>query len=163
MKTARIIAAAALLASAWAVSAKPVPAPASSAAPSPAQLVMLRQSGMDMSATTLNLIKGGSANGMPLKSLGFAANGLAKWAQAMPALFADGTRPVPSRARAEVWTNKADFAAKSAAFSAATKALAAAIAAEDQTAFASALASTGAACKGCHDTYQAPPAAKPAG
>lgn len=162
MKTARIITAAALLASAWAVSAKPVPQTVP-AAPSPAQLVAARQAGMDMSATTLNLIKGGSANGMPLKSLGFAANGLAKWAQAMPTLFADSTRGMPSRARGEIWTSKADFAAKNAAFTDATKALVAAIAADDQTAFASALASTGAACKGCHDSYQVPPPAKPAG
>ncbi|MEN9682441.1 MAG: hypothetical protein RLZZ427_192 [Pseudomonadota bacterium] len=159
MKTARIIAATALFASAWAVAAKP----AEPTAPTPAQLVAARQSGMDMAATTLNLIKGGSANGMPLKSLGFAANGLTKWAQAMPGLFADNTRTAPSRARAEVWTNQADFAAKNAAFADATKALVAAIAADDQPAFAAALAATGTACKGCHETYQAPPAAKPAG
>ena len=161
MKTARIIAAAALLASAWAVSAAPAPHGASPS-PSPAQLVAARQAGMDMSATSLNLIKGGSANGMPLKSLSFAAKGLANWAQAMPALFAETTRTATSRARPEVWTNKADFAAKAAAFGDATKALAAAAAAEDQAAFASALASTGAACKGCHDSYQVPPPARPA-
>lgn len=161
MKTARIIAVAALLASAWAVSAKPA-APAAAPAPSPASLVALREAGMDMSATSLNLLKGASENGMALKKLAFPASGLAKWAAAMPALFADSTRGIPSRARPEVWTNKADFAAKAAALAEATKALAAAANAEDQAGFASALASTGAACKGCHDSFQAPPPAKPA-
>lgn len=159
MKTARIIAIAALAVTGWAVQAKPAPKPAG---PSPAEQVTLRQAGMDMAATTLNLLKGASANGTPLKNLAFAAGGLAKWAAVSPSLFGEATRGLPSRAKPEIWTNKADFAAKNAALVDATKALAAAAAAEDSAAFASALASTGAACKGCHDSYQAPPPAKPA-
>ena len=153
MKSARIIAAASLLVTGWALSAKPAAAPA---APSAAQIVAARQAGMAMSATSLNMMKGASANGMPLKNLAFSAVGLAKWAQAMPALFAENTRGLPSRAKPEVWTNKADFAAKSAAFADATKALADAAKAEDKDAFATALASVGGACKGCHDSYQTP-------
>lgn len=160
MKIMAIAALAALGATAIAVQAKPAPAPAS---PSAAQLVAARQAAMAMSATSVNMLKGGSANGMPLKSLAFPANSLAKWAVAMPAMFANSTKGQPSRARPEVWTNKADFAAKADAMAQATKALAAAAAAEDKDAFASALASTGAACKGCHDSYQAPPPPKPAG
>ncbi len=160
MKIMAIAALAALGATAFAVQARPAPAPAS---PSAAQLVAARQAAMAMSATSVNMLKGGSANGMPLKSLAFPANGLAKWAVAMPAMFAESTKGQPSRARPEVWTNKADFAAKADAMAQATKALAAAAAAEDKDAFASALASVGGACKGCHDSYQAPPPAKPAG
>ncbi len=160
MKPARLIAAAALAATAAGALARPVSAPAG---PSPAQLVAARQAGMDMAATSLNLLRGGSTNGMPLKSLTFAATGLAKWAQVMPALFPASTRGEISRTRPEAWTNPADFASKSAAFSSATKSLAAAAAAEDKDAFAAALASTAAACKGCHDSYQVPPPAKPVG
>ena len=160
MKMARFVALAALGVTAFAVQAKPAPAPA---APSAAQLVAARQAAMALSATSVNLLKGASANGMPLKSLAFSANGLAKWAAAMPALFADSTKGISPRAKAEIWTNKADFTAKADAFTQATKALAAAAAAEDKDAFASALASVGGACKGCHDSYQAPPPAKPAG
>ena len=160
MKTARLIAIAALAVTGWAVQAKPAQQPAG---PTPAQQVMLRQAGMDMAATTLNLLKGASANGTPLKNLAFASNGLAKWATAMPSLFGASTQGVPSRAKSEIWANPADFAAKNAALVEATKALATAAAAEDADGFASALASTGAACKGCHDSYQAPPPAKPAG
>lgn len=160
MKLARIAALTALGMTAFALQAKPAPAPAG---PGAAQLVAARQAGMDLSATSVNLLKGASANGTPLKSLAFSANGLAKWAAAMPALFAPSTKGQPSRAKPEVWTNPADFAAKADAFAQATKALAAAAAAEDKDGFASALASVGGACKGCHDSYQAPPPAKPAG
>jgi cytochrome c556 len=79
----------------------------------------------------------------------------------MPALFAPSTRAVASRAKPEVWANQADFAAKAAAFAAASKALAAAAQADDKAAFTSALASTGASCKGCHDSYQVPPPPPP--
>lgn len=160
MKAARWLIVAGLALTGWSLSAKPGPAPA---APKPQDLVVARQAGMALSATSLNFIKGASANGMPAKNLAFAAGGLAKWAAAMPALFAESTRTVPSRTRAEVWTNKADFAAKSAAFAEAAKALSAAAQADDKEALAAALASTGAACKGCHDSYQTPPTPPRAG
>lgn len=158
MIAARIVIAGALLAGAWAVSAKPAAKPVG---PAPQDLVLARQAGMAMSAATLNLIKGSSTNGAPLKNLAFPAGGLAKWAAASPALFAESTRGVPSRALPAVWTNKADFAAKAKAFADATRALADAAKAEDKAAFDAALASTAASCKGCHDSYQAPPGPAP--
>ncbi len=159
MMTARIFLAGALLASGYALYAKPPAA----GAPSGAELVLARQSGMDMSVSTLTLLKNASGNGVPLKNLVFPASGLAKWAAAMPALFAENTKGLPSRAKPTVWTDRAGFNAKAADFGAATKALAAAAAADDKPAFDAALATIGASCKGCHDAYQAPPpATKPA-
>ena len=49
------------------------------------------------------------------------------------------------------------------AFADATAALATAAKADDKDAFTAALASTNAACKGCHEAYQAPPPAAKAG
>ena len=158
MKTARILIASGLAASAWAVYAKPAPAPA---APKAQDIVAVRQAGMAMSAVTLNTLKSASANAASVKGLSFASGGLARWAASMPALFAPSTKAVASRARPEVWTNQADFAAKAAAFATATKALAAAAQADDKEAFTAALASTGASCKGCHDSYQVPPPPPP--
>ena len=158
MIAARILIAGALVATGWAATANSAP---HAAGPSPQELVAARQAGMMMSASSLNLLKGASANGAPLKNLTFPASGLAKWAAAMPALFADNTRGVASRATAKVWTQKADFAAKAKAFADSTKALADAAKAEDKPAFDAALASTAASCKGCHDTYQTPPAPPP--
>ncbi|MFM5947664.1 MAG: hypothetical protein ACKOPM_00320, partial [Novosphingobium sp.] len=94
MIAARIIIAGALLATGWAVYAKPVARPVS---PSPQDLVLARQAGMAMSASTMNLLRGASTNGAPLKSLAFPASGLAKWAAAAPALFAESTKGVLSR------------------------------------------------------------------
>jgi cytochrome c556 len=159
MNTARLVLAGALLASGYAVYAKPAPRPT---APTGKELVTARQAGMDMAAATLILLKNASANGAPLKTLAFPASGLAKFAGVAPALFSDNTKGVASRAKPNVWTDRAGFEAKAADFANATKALAAAAAAEDKAAFDAALASTGMSCKGCHDTYQVPPpAAKP--
>ena len=158
MIAARIVIAGALIATGWAATANSAP---KAAGPSPQELVLARQAGMAMSATSLNFLKGASANGAPLKGLAFSAGGLAKWAAAMPAMFADNTKGVPSRATAKVWTQKADFLARSKAFADSTKALADAAKADDRVAFDAALASTAASCKGCHDTYQVPPAPPP--
>ncbi len=160
MNAARLILTGALLTSAVALYAKPAAKPA---APSPAEIVTARQAGMDMSVATLAGLSNASANGVALKNLAFSANGLAKWATVVPTLFSSNTKGQTSRAKPEVWTDRAGFEAKAQAYIDATKALAAAAAADDKAGFTTALASTKAACKGCHDTYQVPPpAAKPA-
>lgn len=157
MMAARIIAAAGLLATAWALQAKP----AKQAGPSPQELVAARQAGMAMGANTLGAINLGAANGSAPKSLGFPARALAKWSNAMPALFAPVTKSAPSRARPEVWSDPAGFVSKAKAFQDAAQALVAATEADDKAALDAALASTKAACKGCHDSYQVPPPPPP--
>lgn len=164
MKSARLVAAIALGAiafGAFGVNARPAPKPAK---PTPQELVAARQAGFAMSAAVMGGISAAVKAGAPAKSQVFAARGMAKWSAAMPALFAASTRGIgPSRAKAEIWTNRADFAAKAADYAKATEALAAAAAADDSAALSAALASTGAACKACHDSYQAPPPAPKAG
>ena len=160
MNAARIILAGALLTSGYALYAKPMAHPS---APSGAELVAARQAGMDMSASTLTLLKNASTNGVPLKNLAFPSSGLARWAAALPTMFSDNTKGVVNRAKPAIWTDRAGFNAKAQVFIDATKALSAAAAADDKPGFDAALASTGAACKGCHESYQVqPPAAKPA-
>jgi cytochrome c556 len=159
MNTARLILAGALLSSGYSLYAKPVASPG---APSVAQLVTARQAGMDLSVSTLAMLSNASANGVALKNLAFPAGGLAKWATVLPTLFSENTKGNASRAKPNVWTDRAGFNAKSQAYIDATKALSAAATAEDKAGFDAALASTKAACKGCHDTYQVPPPAKPA-
>ena len=158
MKAARLVLAGALLTSGYALYAKP---PAHAPTPTAAELVAARQAGMDMSASSLNLLKSASSNGVPLKNLAFPAGGLAKWAVVLPTLFADSTKGAKSQAKAEVFTDHAGFGTKAQAYIDATKALAAAAAADDKPAFDAALATTGAACKGCHDAFKVPPPAKP--
>ena len=159
MNAARIILAGALLTSGYALYAKPMAHPS---APSGAELVSARQAGMDMSASTLTLLKNASTNGVPLKNLAFPAGGLGKWAVVLPTMFSENTKNVVSRAKPTVWTDRAGFNVKAQTFIDATKALSAAAAADNKPGFDAALASIGAACKGCHESYQVqPPAAKP--
>lgn len=167
MKTARIIALAAIATTAIAVQAQTKPAkqtkPAPVAAPAPQDIVAARQSAMVMSIATTSAMRSAAANGTPVKNLAFIADGLAKWGTTLPAMFAPSTAQIASRAKPEIWTDQAGFAAKAKDFAAATAALAAAAKADDKDAFTAALASTGAACKGCHDSFQAPPPATKAG
>jgi cytochrome c556 len=157
MKAARIIAAGALLATGWALYAKPAkPAPVSAQ-----DQVAVRQAAMALSAVTLGTIGNGAANGAAPKSLGFPARSLAQWADALPAMFNPATRAVPSRAKPEVFSDRAGFLASAKAFQDSTKALVAATKADDKEALNAALVSTRAACKGCHDTYQVPPPPPP--
>ena len=158
MHAARIVLAGALLTWGYAVYAKPME---NSGAPSGAELVAARQAGMDMSAATLTLLKNANTNGVPLKNLAFPASGLAKWAVVLPSLFSGNTKGIASRAKPSVWMDRAGFNAKAQAFIEATKELSAAATAGNKPAFEAALASTGAACKGCHESFQVqPPAAK---
>ena len=159
MRAAHIFLAGALLTSAYAVYAKPME---HTGAPSGAELVNARQAGMDMSAATLTLLKNASSNGVPLKNLAFPASGLDKWAVVLPSLFSENTKGVTSRAKPAVWMDRPGFNARTQTFVDATKALGAAAAADNKPAFDAALASTGAACKRCHESFQVqPPAAKP--
>lgn len=166
MKTARIIALAALATTAFAVQAQTKPKaakPAAVAAPSPEEIVAARQAAMVMSVGATSAMRSAAANGTPVKNLAFVASGVAKWGAALPAMFAPSTAKVPSRAKAEIWIDQAGFAAKAKEFADATAALAAAAKADDKDAFTAALASTNASCKGCHDSFQAPPPAAKAG
>lgn len=160
MKTARIVIALGVAATAAAISAKPAPAPAG---PKPADIVAVREAAMTMGATSLNALKNASAAGTPVKNLAFGARGLAKWGAVLPTMFPDSTKGIPSRAKPEVWSDRVGFTSKAAEFGQASEALLAAAQADDKDAFAAALARTGAACKGCHDSYQAPPPAAKAG
>ena len=161
MKTARVIALAAIATTAFAVQAQTKTA--KPAAPSAEEIVAARQSAMVMSVGATSAMRSAAANGTPVKNLAFIANGLAKWGTALPAMYAPSTAKATSRAKPEVWTDQAGFAAKAKDFADATAALAAAAKADDKEAFTAALASTNASCKSCHDAFQAPPPAAKAG
>lgn len=170
MKLARIVAIAALATTALAVQAQTKPAKpakpfaaAPLAAPTAQEIVSARQASMVLSVGALSALRSASANGTAVKNLAFVAGGLAQWGTALPGMFAESTRSTTSRAKPEIWTDKAGFAEKAKAFADATAALSVAAKADDKEAFTAALASTNAACKGCHESFQAPPPAAKAG
>ncbi|ANY19533.1 Cytochrome c' precursor [Tsuneonella dongtanensis] len=121
----------------------------------PALLVEARQGGMAMSVAAIGAIGSGLERKAPPKSYRMAAMGLAHFATSLPALFDQKTSKVAgTEASPAIWSDSAGFAARMAEYRDATGALLSAIDANDEAAVAAALASTKAACKACHDTYQ---------
>jgi len=69
--------------------------------------------------------------------------------------FADGTDKGTTRAKPEIWQNKADFTAKMDDLTTAVNALqTVANQGTDRKAIAEGVAATGKACKACHDEYK---------
>ena len=138
------------------VSAKSSPnaAPATAQA-TPADFVRARQAGMHMAATLY-------AKGIAPRARGEGdikdtpwSEGLEMWAAAIPGLFPEGSAHPQSRAKAEIWKNKADFDAKAKAMGAAAARVTAAGKAGDLKAYAAAAQDTTNACKACHTVYRA--------
>jgi cytochrome c556 len=129
---------------------------------SPAQLVAARQSAFHLSGAAMGRMKAAIEAGEDPKAYAYMARGVMRWARALPTLFPESTRTVtPSRARPEIWAGKPDFEAKAAAYAEAAAALAAAAESGDKAAFAARHMATAAACKACHDLYQAPSPPRP--
>ncbi len=119
------------------------------------KLVDARKGGMAMSVAALGAISSGLESGAPTKSYRLPASGLAHFAQSLPALFDARTQGDGlSKASPAVWSDPEGFAARVDQYGAATERLLAAVTADDRPAIEAALASTKAACKACHDTYQ---------
>jgi cytochrome c556 len=68
--------------------------------------------------------------------------------------FADGTDKGTTRAKPEIWENKADFKQKMEDLTAAVNALQTAAAGSDKKAIGAQVGAVGKACKACHDEYK---------
>ena len=121
----------------------------------PDQVVAARQAAFNLSASTFGGMRGAVEGGGEVKPLAFGARGLARWAEALPTMFPQGTDLPASRALPALWRDRAGFDAKAAAFRPATASLAAAAAAGDKPAFAAAYKAVGESCGSCHDSYRA--------
>lgn len=140
-----------------ALAGKPAPRP------SPQDLVNAREAAMTMSVAALSAVRAQSEK-PSVKGAAFAAGGLARWGQAIPAMFPDSTKALTgTEALPAIWANRADFEAKAAAFAKAAETMAAAARADDKATLAAAVETTAGACKACHDTYRVPPPPRPAG
>ena len=121
------------------------------------EIVAARQAAFHLSGAAMGNMRGAIEREADPKGQAYAARGVARWARALPALFPDSTAAVtPTRARPEIWRNKANFEAKAAAYAAAADRLAEVAASGDKQAFADQHRATAATCKACHDLYQAP-------
>jgi len=126
---------------------------------SPEQSILARQAALEMSAVTFGEMKRGAASGAEARTQGFYAGALASWARVLPWLFpagtADGATSTPTEAKAEIWTNRADFDAKAAAYLAATNRLVDLSKVNDTAGFQAQLAVVKETCAACHRSYQA--------
>ena len=120
------------------------------------QVVATRQGGMAMVGSIADLMKAGVAAGADPKLYKEPAAALAEWGTAYPALFPDGTQNVGgTKAKAEIWSDRAGFEKANAAFVAASTTLAKAAESGDKAAFAAAFAEEGKTCGACHRAYKA--------
>jgi cytochrome c556 len=118
-------------------------------------VVLGRQAGMHM-ATTLMVksIRPAARAGLNVADQDAAAEGLTLWAQAIPGMFPVGSALPGSRARPEIWQNKADFDAKAAAFGEAAARLEVLAKAGDAAGFAPQVEVVQARCSACHKAYR---------
>lgn len=120
------------------------------------QAVQARRAGMFMSGAVMASMKAGIDAGASPRSQAFPAGTLARWAGAMPGLFPAGSGAAPgSKARPEIWTNRADFEARAAALAAAATRLQDLAQADDAAGFAAQWTEVRAGCQSCHDAYKA--------
>ncbi|ADK99330.1 cytochrome c [Brevundimonas subvibrioides] len=126
--------------------------------PGPSEIVAARQAAFAMSAAAFGSIRTGLDSGAPAQGLAFTAGGLNRWATALPTMFPAGTGsdslPGATKAKAGIWTNRADFEAKAAAYKAATADLQAKIAANDTPGALEAWTAVRGTCGSCHDAYR---------
>lgn len=146
--------------SALAACAASVPGPRSAAAPAlDAQairgIVLARQAAMHMSTTLMvKSVRPAVRSGSDVREQVAAAEGMAMWAEAIPGMFPPGSNAPDSRARPEIWTNKADFDAKAGAYREAALRLAELGRKGDTAGFAAQVEVVQARCGACHQAYR---------
>lgn len=131
-----------------------------SVAMSPEQVVAGRQAAFRLSASTFQLVRTAAEKGGDLRLIGSQARNLSLWAHAMPGMFPEGTGPgvAGTRARAEIWSNRADFDQKAADYAAAATRLAELAQTGDIQQAGPQWDATRATCTACHQKYRNGPA-----
>jgi cytochrome c556 len=141
---------------ATALAAIPIAAVAQQTGLTSEQIVAARQSAYAMSAGNFVQLKAQADAGADVRTLGFPARTLARWARTLPSMFPAGTNLPNSKALPTVWSDRAGFEARAAAYAAAATALAEAAQSGDRAVFLTRWAAVRQTCSDCHDTYRAP-------
>ena len=123
-----------------------------------ADVIKGRQAAMMLSGVAMGSIKAAIDAGQAPASQRFSTRALSRWAHAVPGMFPAGSgleAGVQTNARAEIWTDRAGFEARAAAYAAAADRLAETAAGEDAAAFSEAWTAVRQSCQACHDAYKA--------
>ncbi|MES2058711.1 MAG: cytochrome c [Pseudomonadota bacterium] len=130
------------------------PSRAASVPVDPAAILAGRKAAFLLSAANFGGMKAVIDSGGDVTKQAFAARSLANWAKALPGMFPPGSNVAPTEALPNVWTDRAGFDAKAAAYAEAAGKLAALAKAGDKPGFAAQWGEVGKTCGGCHDTYR---------
>jgi len=129
-------------------------AQAPSAGLTPEQIVAARQSAYMLSGGSFAAMKGAADAGADVRTLVFPSRTLARWARTLPSLFPAGTDLASSKALPAIWSDRAGFEARAAAYAEAARLMAEAAQSGDRAAFLARWADVRATCSACHDTYR---------
>ncbi|HST91122.1 MAG TPA: cytochrome c [Brevundimonas sp.] len=163
MKRTITIAALALLCAGCAASAGSNDAPTAAAAPAPAgasaaDVIAGRQAAFNLSGVAMGAMKSAiDANAAP-NTQAFNSRALARWAHTLPRMFPAGTGAeagVPTKAKPEIWSDRAGFEAKAAEYAAAAERLNELARAGDSAGFAAQWTVVRQTCQSCHTPYRA--------
>lgn len=116
-----------------------------------------RQAALMLSGVAMGAMKSAIDAGQAPSTQGFNSRALSRWARALPGMFPAGTGAeagVPTKAKAEIWSDRAGFEARAAAYAAAADRLNE-LARADDPGFAAQWTEVRAACQSCHDIYRA--------
>ena len=122
----------------------------------PDDIIAARQAGFALQGAEATAMKAIVDSGGSVKPLADGAKALAKWGHVIPTMFPDGTQTGhDTKAKPEIWTDRAGFEKAAADYAAAADKLAALAEADDKAGFAAQYKETTAACGGCHRPYRA--------
>jgi cytochrome c556 len=124
----------------------------------PQQVVAARQASFDMSSATFGAILKAAKEGADAKTESQPAAALASWAKVLPSLFPAGTgvgqTPMESKAKLDIWTDRAGFEKAAANYVTATATLSSLAEANNTAGFTAQLDEVKKACGGCHKPYR---------
>ena len=129
------------------------PAPAAMTAD---QIVAARESGFILSRGSFVTMKAAAEAGVDPKQLVGPSRSLARWARTIPTLFPADTNLPSSHAAPTVWSDRAGFEARAAAYADAARQLAETAQTGDRAAFLTQWSAVAATCAACHETYKNP-------
>lgn len=124
---------------------------------SPEQIVKARQAAYGLSAGTFGEMKAVVDAGGDVRPLAYGSRMLQRWARTLPTMFPEGTNVAPTRAKAEVWSDRATFEQRATAYAEAAARLAEVAQTGEREAFAAQWGAVRETCSACHERFRNEP------
>ena len=118
------------------------------------QLIETRKAVMFLSGSELATMRLAAQSDVDIRRLFAPTLGLRAWARVLPNMFPAGSGMAPSRARPEIWSDRAGFEAAAVAYGDAIERMGLAAVTGTREAFLERLTQVNAACEACHAAYR---------